>query len=119
VRCPDGTVCEHQGITLDTLPIAPGYWRSGALSTTIRPCELADACKGTNITEWEAMIWEPAMHRRIGDHESRSNFSAAMLAQAYDVCAFGYARAHVSAVLDVGVIPWLQGLCRSRLDVEF
>jgi hypothetical protein len=47
VQCPaDGTVCDRPGVTLATLPLAMGFWRSLPTSLRIRPCLRDGNCQG-------------------------------------------------------------------------
>ena len=37
--CPQpGTNCSEPGVTITTLELAPGYWRSGNTSVAVLPC---------------------------------------------------------------------------------
>ncbi|CAM9092872.1 unnamed protein product [Scytosiphon promiscuus] len=44
---PQGVECDSEGILLETLPLATGYWRSSHTSTVIRECFNDDACVGS------------------------------------------------------------------------
>ena len=44
IECPEGTNCDTEGISLEELPLLPGYWRSGAKSFEIEQCVIAEAC---------------------------------------------------------------------------
>ncbi|GMH66849.1 hypothetical protein TL16_g04526 [Triparma laevis f. inornata] len=48
--CPDGTNCTDPGITLETLPLVSGYWRSGFDSEKIEKCYTPKACTQANVT---------------------------------------------------------------------
>lgn len=50
---PLGTACKSAGITLDRLPISPGFWRQGNASQVVRACKRADACTGGDIVSDE------------------------------------------------------------------
>jgi hypothetical protein len=45
-RCPEGTLCQDEGITLATLPLKPGFWRVGPRSPNVLPCATTVACGG-------------------------------------------------------------------------
>jgi hypothetical protein len=49
-KCPEGTMCDRQGITLETLPLKPAYWRSGTDSIKIELCFNEEACPQMNVT---------------------------------------------------------------------
>jgi hypothetical protein len=42
--CPDGTECEESGVTLATLPLEEGHWRTDNMSTVVLECRHGDAC---------------------------------------------------------------------------
>jgi len=44
IECPKGTNCDREGVSLEELPVLPGYWRSGTTSFVIEQCLIADAC---------------------------------------------------------------------------
>ena len=47
-ECPAGTQCESAGISIRSLVLSPGWWRSSETSTDARPCPLgAAACPGS------------------------------------------------------------------------
>ena len=47
--CPIGTLCNHVGVTLATLPLKPGYYRTSAAATNIVRCPDAGAGCGAAI----------------------------------------------------------------------
>ena len=48
--CPTGTDCSKAGITLSTLPVKEGFWRTSARSSDVRMCELGvAACRGSLV----------------------------------------------------------------------
>jgi hypothetical protein len=49
--CPEGADCRERGLTLETLPLKPAFWRSGQDSYEIEPCTVEDACSQTNATD--------------------------------------------------------------------
>jgi len=50
--CPAGAVCDAPGMNVQTMPIAPGFWRSNVLSTKVRKCPIEDACIGINTSDY-------------------------------------------------------------------
>ena len=44
--CPIEADCSAPGVSLETLKLTPGYWRSHGRSLDIRPCYRDGACKG-------------------------------------------------------------------------
>ncbi|CAN0530171.1 unnamed protein product, partial [Scytosiphon promiscuus] len=42
----EGVNCTTPGSTLVSLPIRPGYWRSGVTSTAVHKCRHRGACIG-------------------------------------------------------------------------
>ena len=57
IKCPTGVVCDDMGITLETLPMAAGYWRVDHESDSFLACKEESACQGTNYTLWKAKMW--------------------------------------------------------------
>ncbi|CAM9236456.1 unnamed protein product, partial [Sphacelaria rigidula] len=48
----EGLGCSAPGVSTETLPVSPGYWRANLSGTTIRRCFNEDACKGgSNVAE--------------------------------------------------------------------
>jgi hypothetical protein len=47
---PEGVVDEEGGITLESLPLSPGWWRTNELSEDVRKCPLEEACVGGNAS---------------------------------------------------------------------
>ena len=52
-------VCDDEGITLKTVPLAKSYWRVDSTSSTFLTCKHESACKGEgrlfgNVHEMEA-----------------------------------------------------------------
>lgn len=58
MACPTGAVCKKAGITLETLPLLPGYWRSSTSATKLYTCDSTAACEGTNMDIWEREVWQ-------------------------------------------------------------
>jgi hypothetical protein len=50
LTCPDGTDCSEPGITVESLPLLKGYWRSTASSHNIVQCYTKKACTHPNRT---------------------------------------------------------------------
>ena len=48
MTCGEGMDCSAPGITLETLPLKKGYWRSGAMSYNVVHCYTLDACPQNN-----------------------------------------------------------------------
>jgi hypothetical protein len=44
--CPEGADCSIAGLTLDTLPLKPNYWRISSKSLDIRKCRRTGVCLG-------------------------------------------------------------------------
>lgn len=44
--CRPGSNCSSLGITLETLPLDPGYWRGAPTAVEVYECRLRDACLG-------------------------------------------------------------------------
>ena len=44
--CPEGTICDRPGISLNTTPTKPMYWRTSNESAHFENCHFDDACKG-------------------------------------------------------------------------
>ena len=42
--CPEGGVCEELGLTLETMPIKPTYWRTSNTSIAVLKCSNEGAC---------------------------------------------------------------------------
>jgi hypothetical protein len=51
IACPDGTECSRPGISVDTLPVEPGHWRSTNASVEVLQCDEDEACinNGTDV----------------------------------------------------------------------
>ena len=45
-ECPDGTKCNERGVTLATLPVMDGFWRSSGDSANVVECYTKSACGG-------------------------------------------------------------------------
>ena len=43
-ECAEGTECREEGVTLEELPLAQGWWRVTPDSTDVRPCNVKAAC---------------------------------------------------------------------------
>ena len=41
IECPEGTNCDVEGVSLEELPLLPGYWRSGTSSFVLEQCVIA------------------------------------------------------------------------------
>ena len=51
LACPDNTICDEIGVTLDALPVAAQHWRQSADSYEVRQCFTGEACLGgPNVT---------------------------------------------------------------------
>ncbi|GMI37858.1 hypothetical protein TeGR_g14131, partial [Tetraparma gracilis] len=50
LACPDGTDCSDPGITVESLPLKQGYWRSNSSSHNIVQCYTEAACTHPNRT---------------------------------------------------------------------
>ncbi|GMI20715.1 hypothetical protein TeGR_g3237, partial [Tetraparma gracilis] len=50
LTCPDGTDCSDPGITVESLPLKQGYWRSNSSSHNIVQCYTEAACTHPNRT---------------------------------------------------------------------
>lgn len=54
MTCPGGAECNEIGLTVATLKLIPGYWRSSPLSTTVLECPNSKYCAGgrylSNVT---------------------------------------------------------------------
>ena len=50
--CTEGMTCDDLGQALETLPLAPGYWRTSRSSRVMVPCDYAELCVGgrMNVT---------------------------------------------------------------------
>jgi hypothetical protein len=46
----EGLDLGEEGMTLETLRVLPGYWRTGNNSSDVRPCPVAEACVGWNVS---------------------------------------------------------------------
>jgi len=44
IPCPEGTNCDKAGITMETLPLLEGYWRSGINTANVVQCYTESAC---------------------------------------------------------------------------
>ncbi|GMH77788.1 hypothetical protein TrST_g13868 [Triparma strigata] len=49
--CPEGTKCDHAGVTMRDLPINRGYWRSNFTSSNIVKCYIKQACPQSPSTK--------------------------------------------------------------------
>jgi len=49
-RCPEGTNCVERGVTLESLPLKPSYWRSSQKSYNVVPCKVDVACSQSDVT---------------------------------------------------------------------
>jgi len=49
-RCPEGTNCVERGVTLESLPLKPSYWRSDQNSFKVELCYAPEACPQANST---------------------------------------------------------------------
>lgn len=45
-----GVDCTEAGMSLETLRVKPGFWRTGPLSTDVKRCYNPEACIGANAT---------------------------------------------------------------------
>jgi NADH:ubiquinone oxidoreductase subunit 6 (subunit J) len=50
LACPLGSACDEAGISVETMTLKLGYWRSGNLSHNLVQCYTADACTHPNAT---------------------------------------------------------------------
>jgi hypothetical protein len=46
----DGVDLDQMGNTLETLRVLPGYWRTNNHSSDVRPCPVAEACVGWDVS---------------------------------------------------------------------
>ena len=45
--CVEGMNCSRSGVSLATVPLEPGYWRTGPSSATLLPCRVQGVCVGS------------------------------------------------------------------------
>ena len=45
------------GVTIETIPLAAGYWRVDTTSDNFLECKEDFACQGTNYTLWKQLVW--------------------------------------------------------------
>ncbi|GMI34216.1 hypothetical protein TeGR_g11427, partial [Tetraparma gracilis] len=67
IPCPDGTECGRPGISVDTLPVEPGHWRSSNASMEVLQCDEDEACinNGTDVYLVLISFLLPTMTRLI------------------------------------------------------
>ena len=46
----EGVDLSEEGMALETLRVLPGYWRTNNRSSDVRPCPVAEACVGWNVS---------------------------------------------------------------------
>ena len=69
LQCGVGTMCETEGITVETLPLLPGYYRTGPVSADLRRCPDANmvdepGCVGGVGGEGPCKAWLTVSERR-------------------------------------------------------
>jgi hypothetical protein len=74
--CPEGTTCDMAGITRETLPLRPGYWRLSPRATRVRKCRPAEACVGTDMARWRDQV-------HLRGWGSDAAFTASLCAEGY------------------------------------
>ena len=58
-KCPEGSICEKPGISLEKLPIEPMKWRSSPNSSFLEDCPFDEACVGnlgTKLNPFALMV---------------------------------------------------------------
>ena len=76
VECPMGVDCDSAGVTLEKLPIEPGYWRASDSSAVVLTCYIGEACiGGTNLSDYcDAAYVGPFCNEcALGFHKSSIN----------------------------------------------
>ncbi|GMI05580.1 hypothetical protein TrVE_jg1079 [Triparma verrucosa] len=75
VRCPDGTDCDYRGITLESLPLSAGWWRSSIDSHNVVKCFAEGACVSSeNFTAiLELQSWNQKMQCSEGHYGAICN----------------------------------------------
>jgi hypothetical protein len=76
-RCPVGTMCDVPGITRETLPLMPDYWRVSPQSIKISECDVRGACVGTNLSSWLEEVW------LTGWNASEAEYAAGLCAEGF------------------------------------
>ncbi|GMH94182.1 hypothetical protein TrST_g4037 [Triparma strigata] len=80
-----GIDCSRAGVSLETLPIQPGFWRSSTTSTRIRRCYNTEACIGSVRTNANA-----SGVSIVSSGGSSANGSNVNLVESKQYCAEGY-----------------------------
>ncbi|GMI05582.1 hypothetical protein TrVE_jg1080 [Triparma verrucosa] len=53
LTCPEGTLCTERGLTIETIPVLPGYWRSDLVSYNVVQCRKDFACAQSPVASIE------------------------------------------------------------------
>jgi hypothetical protein len=81
--CPEGTLCDEAGITVENLPLKKGYWRSSRNSSNVVLCYIEDAC-----LQAEKSVEPSSSTTSSTDHQCRDGHTGPIC----NVCLDGYAK---------------------------
>ncbi len=101
--CPEGANCSVAGITLETLPLLPGYWRVSSWSLNVATCPGDQACLGGAALSARCACTG-------GGYPCPRPEENAVCARELDVCGYGYV-GPLCSVCDNGFYRQSKGVC--------